>query len=309
MKYEDIELKADEFIAQIDGDIKKKVAKAKKEELLKVYKGDDRVVSFLETVEDRKSKEKEVPMKTGHYELDSCISGGLYRKELILVTGLTGNGKTSFAFDMTRNMEKFNPLWLPYEESAEELADKIIHWKKQGIKFYHPKSCQNENIDWIEERILEAVLKFNTQIVFIDNLHFITMTGEDMSKQFASTGLLVKQLKQIASKLDVCIVLIAHLRKTKNGIDKIPTFEDVSGSSDSVKVANKILCVWREAERDSETHKIKYSGKTIVDVQKVRGVDGKLNSVEFSFKSGVYKELSIESVAEEFNKKIEINFN
>ena len=140
---------------------------------------------------------------------------------------------------MTDKMKKENPYWFPFEESAEELAEKCLIWKKEPLHFYTAKKIVRDDFAWMEERILETVIKHNTKIVFIDNLHFLTMGGEDKDKAFLKTANLAKQLKQLASKMGVAIVLIAHLRKSLGGLDKMPTFEDISGSSDIVKVATR----------------------------------------------------------------------
>lgn len=293
MQVEEIIKKADEYIKEIDNKQSKLLAEAKKQAMVKNYQGDDRVVTFQEVYDAEKAKPAVTYIKTGYPLLDEYLGGGLREGELVLVSGYTGNGKTSWCFDVTRNMKDQNVFWLPFEESAEEFARKLIIWKKDPVHFYTPNIIANESIEWIEERILEAVIKYGSKVVFIDNLHFITMS-DDVQKQWGVTGMLCKRLKQVAKNMGVVVVLIAHLRKSKEGIHKIPTFEDISGSSDAVKIANKVVAIWRECVKEMDG-KLTFTGNSILAVQKVREPNGKLDNVSFTFDKGRFLENSAEA--------------
>lgn len=297
--YKYIEENLQKFVDETLEVANKNLAKIRKEELLRNYKGSDKIVSFEDTYQKQLLVKKEY-ISTGYGELDKRLGGGICKKELILITGLTGNGKTNYCFNLTKNMQKENCLWFPYEESAEELADKIIIWKKQPIKFHHPEVMLEENLDWIEERILESKIKYGTNVVFIDNLHFLTMSEEENT--FSKTSMFAKRLKVLAKKIDVAIVLIAHLKKVKNGITYMPTYQDVSGSSDIVKVADKILCVWREC-KEAKNGEIEYTNTTKVAIQKVRGAGGSLGTTCFNWNDGEYQEFSLSGFVNELKIK------
>lgn len=291
--------KTDQIISTIKEKERKKLAELEQKAILENYEGDDELTSFLDTFLEVKNSPLRDVYPTGHTLLDEHLDGGFRPGELILVSGYTNNGKTSFCYDLTRRMHKQQIFWIPFEESAEELAEKCARYKQEPVPFFHPKKIVREDVEWIEERILEAKLKKGCKIVFIDNLHFITMSDKD---DFAKTGLLCKQLKQIADKLGVAIVLIAHLRKSKEGMDKMPTEEDISGSSDGAKVANKILSVWQEQVRELGTKKVKFTGRTFVITQKIRSAFGKKGAIPFSWDKGVYKEETIEDETKRANE-------
>jgi len=307
MNSDEIIKKSDEFLKQMDKQLEKIKAKQRQEEIIKNYKGSDEAVSFESIYEHVKTLPPKKYISTGYMKLDECLGGGLSAGELMLVTGFTGNGKTSFCFDMTRNMKEQNCFWLPFEESGEELARKCLIWNQAPLHFFLPKTMIREDLGWIEERILEAVIKHASKVVFIDNLHFLTM-NEEGDKIFSKTANLAKQLKIIAGKLNVAIVLVAHLRKSKEGIiTKMPTFEDVSGSSDIVKVANKIICIWRECKKESDG-KLVYENKNKVAIQKVREANGKLDTVDFIWDKGIFKEQSIEQSIADHQKQVEKSY-
>lgn len=298
MQVVDLQKKSEDFLKEIKSISKRKLAEAKANEIIQNYRGDDEVVAFQNIYDEVKTEEPIRLISTGYSKLDKCFGGGVSAGQLIVVSGYSSSGKTSYCFDITRNMESENVLWLPYEETSEEFARKLIRWKKDPIKFYTPKKM-NESIEWIEERILEAVLKYDTKVVFIDNLHFITMQEK---QDFNRVGVFCKQLKQIAQKLGVAIFLIAHVRKSTEGMHKMPSYEDISGSSDIAKIANKIITVWRECTRELNGQ-LKFTNYTKVVVQKVREPDGIYDTVTFSFDKGVYREVEMDSFIDDFRKK------
>lgn len=303
MDSKEIIKKSDQFLKEMDKELEKIQAKKRREEIVRNYKGTDEAVSFQSIYERVRAEPQPKYISTGYAKLDECLGGGLLGGQLMLVTGFTGNGKTSFCFDMTRNMADHNVFWLPFEEGADELARKCLIWRQEPLHFFVPKTMLKEDLGWIEERILEAVIKYGSKVVFIDNLHFLTMS-EEGDKIFSKTANIAKQLKIIAGKLNVAIVLVAHLRKSKEGIiTKMPTFEDVSGSSDIVKVANKIICIWRECRKELDGRLV-YENKNKIAVQKVREANGKLDTIDFLWDRGIFKENTIEQSVLDFSRTV-----
>ena len=299
MKIEEAKYKSELFLKNIQDLSKRKIAEIRRNEMLKNYAGDDEAVSFRETMEKVKNSPIKEVWATGHTSLDDHLDGGFKAGELVLLSGYTNNGKTSFAFDLTRRMGSHNFYWLPFEESAEELAEKCLKYGTAPLDFYHPKIIVKENIEWIEERIMEASIKYNSKIIVIDNLHFITMSE---SNSFTRTGMFAKHLKQIAGRLGVCIILIAHLRKSGDGMDKMPTIEDISGDSDAVKIANKTISVWQEQVKELGSKKVKYTGTTFVIVQKVRSAYGKKGAIPFNWSKGEYTEMTLEELSRKLSE-------
>lgn len=281
---------ADKVVSEIENKSEKIKAEARKQEILRSYTGDDAVVSFEETLERVKLQPPRQRIKSTHYSLDDDLGGGFKLGELVVIGGIQGNGKTAFCFDLSRRMEKYAPFWLPFEESAEEYAEKLIEWHANGHRFYHPMTMKSENFEWIAERILESVLKNGTKVVFVDNLHFITM-GSSSDQMQHTLGNLTKKFKKLASKLNIVIILIVHLRKTGGGISKMPTMDDIHGSSDIAKVASTVLMLWRESTqgKDGRTN---YTGDTVIGVQKCRA-GAKQDNHTFTFNKGKFTDNGI----------------
>jgi len=135
MKINDVIKKSNEFLEELDNIVDRKVAEIKKKEIIKNYQGDDKVISYKEVYEIEKEKEYTF-ISTGYETLDKYLGGGVVSGEIVLLTGYSGFGKTTFAMNLTRNMENQNCLWLPFEEPADEMARKDIIWSHEPIKFY-----------------------------------------------------------------------------------------------------------------------------------------------------------------------------
>ena len=85
--------------------------------------------------------------------LDNVESG-----ELIIVTGPTGEGKTSLLMTITRNMalKDIKSAWFSFELTPRQFFRKFDY---NPPLFYLPKENVDNTIFWLEERILEAVIK------------------------------------------------------------------------------------------------------------------------------------------------------
>lgn len=300
-----------ELLKIIDAEMEKttdKVAKleqeARKEELMKNYQGDDKIVSWQE-IADKMAKETPVqPMSTGYQRLDYITKGGFGRKQLIALTGITKNGKTAFAMQITRNMAKYAPLWFPFEETAEELIKKQLEYGADVPTAFSPMSFPTEDLNWVEERIVESIIKNGTRIVLIDHLHFLVKSFGEKERLDLKMTEIVSQLKRMAKRLDICIVLVVHLRKV--AIHEQPTINDIKETSSIAQWADKTLIVWREAQK-SPSGVLTYSGVTNVTLAADRQ-SGMMESIPFTFNKGVYTEgESAQQVQEVLMGEYEIN--
>jgi replicative DNA helicase len=295
MKKEALEKLIDDEMAKTTDKLIKLEQEKRKEELIRQYTGDDKIVSWQE-IADKLSKEKpEPPMSTGYQRLDYITKGGFGRKQLIALTGITKNGKTAFAMQLTKNMEQYAPLWFPFEETAEELIKKQLDYGAKIPLAYSPMSFPTEDLNWVEERIVEAIIKFGTKIVLIDHLHFLVKSFGEKERLDLKMTEIVSQLKRIAKRLDVCIVLVVHLRKV--AIHEQPTINDIKETSSIAQWADKTLIVWREAVK-SPSGILEYSNTTYVTLAADRQ-SGNMESIPFTFHKGVYTEGESKQEADE----------
>lgn len=251
-------------------------------EIASTYQGEDRVVSFEEIAKRIIENPDEVKIFTGWQNLDKIIRG-FRLSQLVVVSAITKSGKTSWLMDLTTRIRPFNPLWFPFEESAEELIRKFIERKELPPHGYTPSVTSQNALEWIETRIVESIVKNDTKVVIIDQLDFIIPPGSDSHP--LRIGEAMRALKGLAKKWNICIFIICHLVKTK--MDTEPTMEDLRGSSSIGQEADTVILLWREMRR--ENRKVVITNNTNVSVQANRR-HGTTGNIEMIFKDGHYSE-------------------
>lgn len=184
---------------------------------------------------------------TGLEMLDKAMKGGIRGGDLVIISGMSGHGKTSLAQTMTYWLTKrvIPCLWFSYEVSVQRLHEKFV---EMGIDpHYHafaPKRNQSGDLEWIEQRIIEGVKKYMTQVIFIDHIDFLTPTTIKTSdNENIALKKVATELKQLAIKLNVVIVLMAHVRKVPSG--KEPEMQDISSSSGIFQLADYVIITQR----------------------------------------------------------------
>lgn len=255
---------------------------ARLEEAMKVYKGDDELISSLEILERIKTQPEEEKFMTGIDGLDAILKG--FRKnQVVVLAAPTKSGKTQLCVELTIRMAETNPVWIPFEESAEELVRKFHDRNEVPPLFYTPKNITGNTLEWIEKRVVEGKVKYGSQLFFIDHLHFIVPFTSD--RLDTRIGTVMRTLKTIAKNHGVTIVLVAHLKKTNVTVS--PTLEDLRDSSFIAQEADTVIMLWRETKR--EGGQVVITNNTTLSVQANRRT-GNTGTVKLIFKNGRYLE-------------------
>lgn len=285
MKTQDLDrliskLEAETKNAQEDSRMAERLEKLK--EQARAYKGEDEVVSFDDIAERVKNQEETFQIMTGWENFDKIIRG-FRPQQVVVVSALTKSGKTQWCMDMTARVGAYNPLWLPFEESAEELIRKCLERDMKPPKGFTPNIMRGGELNWVESKIVEGIVKFDTKIVFIDHLDFLVPFGADNHALRVADAM--RTIKGIAKKWGVCIVLICHLTKVK--MDTVPTLEDLRGSSSIGQEADTAIILWRETTRTKT--EVTVTNNTIVSVQANRR-HGTTGNVTMVYDGKTYRE-------------------
>lgn len=287
MNYLEIENKADSLIADIRKMEDRVIAEHRKKEMLRNYSGEDKVVHAKDIAEMMKN-EPEIPVwSTKHVMIDQAIGDGVSPGQLISITGITKNGKSSFARHLMQNFydSELAPCVLSFEETPREIVRKEIKYQNPIPNYYMPAVMSFDgSMEWIENKVLESILKFGTRIVLIDHLHFIVDVGGSSERFDLKILDAVKKLKQMAQTMNVTVFLICHLKKV--AIDKNPDLNDVADSRAIAQWSDKVWCVWREGKKNDEG-KFEYNGITNLAVQADRQ-SGENTNIALSFNKGRY---------------------
>ncbi len=244
----------DKLIASLGAEIKKTKNEGLQEEQMlrlqeaaRVYKGEDEVVTFQQLLEDDKKKAQERVISTGYKGLDVILKGFI-PSQLIVVSAATKSGKTTFCMEIAAKMPSERPLWLSFEESIAELLTKFEEHTKVIPEGVAPMSMKGNTLEWVEKKIVEAKVKYGSNIVFIDHLHFIVPFAAE--RQDLAIGHAMRELKRMARQWNVVVVLIAHIKKAR--VDRSPTLEDLRDSSFIAQEADTVIMLYRHAYRDDE---------------------------------------------------------
>ena len=243
------------------------------------------------------------------------ITRGFKEQQLIVITGHTKHGKTSFCSFLAKQLEELNPIFIALEQSAEEIIDYRLSEGYYIPHLFSPDRVASAvTMEWIEHRIVEGIAKYNTKLVVIDHLGFIDNYGEN--RKYAREnlaeriGLNVRELKSIAKRWNVIVVLAVHI--SQNDETKLPALHDIKNSSSIAQEADKVIMVWRENTKGKHDQP-EYTNNVVLSVQANRQRGNGNIKVVFDIRTGDYYEsdyeLSLEKIAqqekdadEEFNK-------
>lgn len=255
-----------------------------KEQKLATYAGRDRIVSSHELAEELKQTDESIfQIPTGVKSLDRILGDGVEAGELIIVTGPTGEGKTTLLMSITKNMADaaINSVWFTLEVTPRQFLQKLI--KASGTEdpklplFYLPHAGvedaedayvrdweqkhrrRYEMIDWIEDRIIEAKVKVEAQeralkAVFIDHIHMIFSLARSQNVSL-EIGDMVARIKDIALMHNLAVFLIAHTKDPAEGSSREPRKEDIRDSGLISRLADTIIGVWRIKNSNDGTKK------------------------------------------------------
>lgn len=249
------------------------------EKELASYDKEDKVISFKEMQElAEKNKAHIFAIKSDIPSLDGMV-GGFEGGELNVISGKTGGGKTLFAQTLTKNFsdQGIKSLWFSYEMPPYNFLKRFPSIPEA----YMPQILTARDPRWIEARIWEAKLKYDTRIVFIDHLHYLVDMAR-MQNMSIEIGEIMRSLKKIAIKHNIVLFLIAHTKMT-NEDDELG-LGSVRDSGMIECEADNVFYVWRNMKRD-------IFNQSILKIAKNRklGIVGK--KIDLQFVNGYLMEL------------------
>ncbi len=234
---------------------------------LKEYDGDDRVVDSFEIEKELEDESDAKVVNSNIPTLDKHIDG-FQQGELIVVGGPRKSGKTLLCQTLTYDLNKQNvvPLWIQFENQPKAFYKTF---KTIGLPFFlQPRKLRTHSVDWLEERVAEAIAKFRAGAVFIDHLHFLFDIARSRSPSI-EIGQVIRKLKLIAVDYNIIIFILCHLRKINPNKD--PTDGDFRDSSLIASESDTGLLIWRTPDVENEAMlKVCYSRRTGANEQKVR---------------------------------------
>lgn len=262
----------------------------------------DAVKPLIECISEEKIKAKR--FSTGFQVFDDSMKGGLKAGDLMIISGVSGYGKTTFAQTLTYNLTKkeVNTLWFSYEVSLEHLHTKF---QEMGMeKHYHaftPEKNTTGKLDWIKDKIKEGWIKYETNVIFIDHIDFLIPTNlKSSDNQSIFLKNIATELKSLAIELDVIIVAMAHLKKIENGRE--PDMQDIGYSAGVFQLADYVVMVHREKNPNYGSFGGDESGDVFTNNSIIKCVKNRETGQQKFIKANLVNGKLIEAVPEHFKK-------
>lgn len=285
-----------DFLKKLENELKREKATAERTEALvrigiklKAYEGDDKIVSSEELSEMIDSEPEPFRIMSKINKLDAIVDG-FRGGQLIILAAAKKSGKTTFSMQLTESMREHNPCWFPFEQGGEELVRQFKDKKMKIPFFYLPAKNDKKDQKWIEERMLEAIVKFDTKIFFIDNFDWIDKPRNNDRFDIA-VGDVLMWIKAFAIKWNVTILLMAHITKLEDDVP--PTSNDIRDSSRFGQMADLVLILWRKVRKEkvegTNSKVLIKTNKTLLNVAENRR-NGKTGYVQLNFKDDRYTE-------------------
>lgn len=195
-----------------------KESKSRKSESIKKL-----VTTQLSKVQTSKAER----VKTGLFEFDRVLGGGLFPGEVVLLTGEPGIGKSTL---LLQALTQLKTLYISGEESPEQVRDRAERLKINLERFLFSDNLQVEGIaEGLEE------IKDQIEVIVIDSVQ--TVYSNKVDAQPGSVSQLRESASQLiiaAKKMKLPMILVGHITKEgdiagpktlEHMVDAVLTFE------------------------------------------------------------------------------------
>jgi replicative DNA helicase len=226
-------------------------------------------------IKDALTDEKGQTFSSGLKEMDSLLDGGFRPGDLIVLSGRSGNGKTTVGLNFMKNMVDLNPVLFSYEVQINRVYDKLVKMMMgPDPNIYTPKKNVSGDVNWIRDRIIEAIEIFDSKLVVIDHLDFITSDHTNDDGRRNEINSIIKRIKETAVEKDLIIILQVHVKKGE-GNNRPLGNEDLADSRAIANLADFVMFVNRETDENNLA--VGSSGRLVLTKNRYNGRQGVIN--------------------------------
>lgn len=249
------------------------------------------IINNIET-----NKGKDICMPTGFNKLDKFLDGGFFRKELIIIGGGSGSGKSYIAGTIFKAIasQAFKTGYFSLEISNSMVVSRLIA-QKTNIKFSRilygflnldeQRKINDAKIDlkvWEDymdfndeiyeyDKIEEEIKKNKYDFVVVDFIQNIVGKGKDEYSNLSDISL---RLQKLAKECNCCILALSQLSNSVNRSGG--EISEFKGSSSIMNVCDLGFFILRKSSGENQV-----TDEFILKIKKNRrGISG----LEFDFR-------------------------
>lgn len=247
MKDDDIEafLKAETEKAQSVPERDIQLARIKN--LWEHYKGEDRIVTSYEILENLDNEKEEHKVLSGWKSVDK-ITGGFTYEQLIVLSAQEKSGKTAWALQLVNNIRDEEPCCFLFEQSPKEIIRQMKNRGQEIPYFVTPLTNTDNRFEWFEKRAMEAMVKRGSRLFVIDNVDWLQKEYSNNLRTDEVVKDLLLKLKSFCTRWGVIIILIAHVKKIP--MQEIPQPDDIKDTSAFKQIADTVIILWRKTKTE-----------------------------------------------------------
>ena len=242
--------------------------------------------ALMNEVVKRSNGEKVDGFKCGFNIIDE--KGGLQLSDLNIIAGDTSAGKTSLAMCMIKNVAAGGVPCAVYsmEMSAQQIAARLIavgtvdpqtddcvsgsdilympldynafskvdasYRQINGLPIYIDTRASH-TIEELVVNIRSLVYTTNVKVVMVDYIQLISC--KQSADEVRQMDIIARELKVVASELNICVIALSQLNRPKDGINPVPNLRRLRNSGGIEQAADNIYLIYR-----AEVYQKKYPG-------------------------------------------------
>lgn len=243
--------------------------------------------------------------------ISDALGGGMSIGDLGIISGHTGRGKTLLAQVITQSLiiQGEKSLWFESELMPPEMRERFVKLGLEKGMVYVPRDVENKDMDgameFVESAIIKAKKELGIRFAFLDLIDAFRPRN-DKERKVVSTQLssylklIAEQVKEIAMKNQVVIIMMSHTRKPPPGGRQSPSLHDIRDSAGIAEKADWVLMVHRyslkelgisDSSKSGGSHTSPEDEDALSDVSKItlqkNRRTGKYASIEIGFSDGV----------------------
>lgn len=198
-------------------------------------------------------------LTSGFTDIDNCLDGGFREGDFTIISGIPGDGKTTFGRMLTMNLASNNipSCWFSYEMTIPELWDSFRKMGADASLISFVPSFLEDDYEWIIKGIDKARKEFGVKAVFIDTLGDVVRSvnkQQELGNYATYLAQLCKDLRQYAVKNNIMIFAVAHATKQTRSNSNETDNADIANSNGIPAAATNIFHIWRDKDDETLSH-------------------------------------------------------